>query len=35
MPHVNPQTGEGYSPAARRTLKKFEAELLLKKDAAA
>lgn len=35
MPHVNPETGEGYSPAARRTLKRFEAELLLRKDNAA
>lgn len=28
FPEINPQTGNGYSPAARRTLKPFEAQLL-------
>lgn len=29
FPELDPQTGNGYSPAARRTLKRFEAQLLL------
>jgi hypothetical protein len=29
FPELDPETGGGYSPAARRTLRKFEAELLL------
>jgi hypothetical protein len=28
FPEIDPESGEGYSPAARRTLKRFEAELL-------
>ena len=28
FPELDPDTGEGYSPAARRTLKRYEAELL-------
>ncbi|MEO0485484.1 MAG: Hint domain-containing protein [Pseudomonadota bacterium] len=29
FPELNPVTGEGYSPAARRTLKSYEAEVLM------
>lgn len=29
FPELDPRTGDGYSPAARRTLKSFEAQLLL------
>ncbi len=29
FPDVDPTTGEGYSPAARRTLRRYEAELLV------
>lgn len=28
FPEINPETGVGYSPAARRTLKRYEADLL-------
>ncbi len=30
FPHLDPETGEGYGSAARRTLRRFEADLLLK-----
>lgn len=30
FPELDPMTGEGYSPAARRTLRKFEAQVLLR-----
>ena len=29
FPEIDPQTGSGYSPAARRTLKRYEAQLLM------
>jgi len=29
FPQLDPHTGEGYSPAARRTLRRFEAQLLM------
>lgn len=29
FPEINPETGTGYSPAARRTLKSYEAQLLI------
>ena len=29
FPELNPETGEGYSKAARRILRKYEADLLL------
>ena len=29
FPEIDPHTGEGYSPAARRILRKYEADLLL------
>ncbi len=32
FPELNPETGSGYSPAARRTLKPFEAQLLVPSD---
>lgn len=35
FPEVNPETGQGYSPAARRTLRRFEAQLLFKHGKAA
>lgn len=35
FPELDPKTGEGYSPAARRTLRHFEADLLRKAQAAA
>jgi hypothetical protein len=34
FPELDPKTGDGYSPAARRTLKTFEARLLAKARAA-
>ena len=34
FPEIDPRTGEGYSTAARRTLKSFEAQLLLSSQAA-
>jgi len=30
FPELDPMTGEGYSPAARRTLKKYEAQVLMR-----
>lgn len=33
FPEINPETGLGYSPAARRTLRPFEAQLLCARDA--
>ena len=33
FPEINPETGLGYSPAARRTLRPFEAQLLCALDA--
>ncbi|MDA3856935.1 MAG: Hint domain-containing protein [Roseovarius sp.] len=35
FPEIDPATGEGYSPAARRTLKRYEARLLLAQGRAA
>ncbi|WP_435256701.1 Hint domain-containing protein [Thioclava sp. FR2] len=35
FPKLNPQTGEGYSPAVRKLLKSYEAQLLLSADKAA
>jgi len=35
FPEINPETGAGYSPAARRTLKRYEARLLLAQGRAA
>lgn len=35
FPDLNPDTGEGYSPAARRTLRRYEAELLMSEARAA
>ncbi len=35
FPELDPHTGEGYSPAARRTLRHFEADLLIKAKVAA
>ncbi len=29
FPEIDPETGAGYSPAARRTLKRYEAQLLM------
>ena len=29
FPEIDPETGSGYSPTARRTLKRYEAQLLL------
>jgi hypothetical protein len=29
FPEIDPETGAGYSPAARRTLKRYEARLLM------
>ncbi len=34
FPELDPMTGQGYSPAVRRTLRRFEAELLMAKAAA-
>jgi hypothetical protein len=34
FPEIDPRTGEGYSHAARRTLKSYEAQLLLSSQAA-
>ena len=31
FPELDPETGEGYSPAARRTLRRFEGELLARR----
>lgn len=35
FPEIDPETGAGYSPAARRTLKRYEARLLLAQGRAA
>jgi hypothetical protein len=35
FPEIDPETGKGYSPAARRTLRPFEAQLLLASGKAA
>lgn len=35
FPQIDPETGHGYSPAARRTLRSFEAQLLLSSGKAA
>lgn len=35
FPEIDPETGHGYSPAARRTLRSFEAQLLLASGKAA
>jgi hypothetical protein len=35
FPEIDPETGKGYSPAARRTLRSFEAQLLLASGKAA
>lgn len=35
FPEIDPDTGTGYSPAARRTLRQFEAHVLLSSDKAA
>ncbi len=35
FPEINPETGAGYSPAARRTLKRYEARLLMAQGRAA
>jgi hypothetical protein len=35
FPELDPRTGAGYSPAARRVLKAYEARLLVRQDAAA
>jgi hypothetical protein len=35
FPEIDPMTGAGYSPAARRTLKRYEARLLLASQARA
>ena len=35
FPEIDPQTGAGYSPAARRTLKRFEAQMLIASQRAA
>lgn len=35
FPEIDPRTGEGYSPAARRALRRYEAELLIAAAAAA
>ncbi len=35
FPELNPDTGEGYSPAARRTLRSYEAQLLVAQGQAA
>lgn len=34
FPELNPETGQGYSPAARRTLRSYEAQLLVAQVAA-
>ena len=34
FPEIDPDTGTGYSPAARRTLRKFEADILRATQAA-
>ena len=34
FPEIDPRTGQGYSPAARRILRRYEAELLVRKRAA-
>lgn len=34
FPELDPQTGDGYSPAARRTLRSYEAQVLLRARAA-
>ncbi|WP_306112901.1 MULTISPECIES: Hint domain-containing protein [unclassified Roseovarius] len=35
FPEIDPETGAGYSPAARRTLKRYEAQLLMSRARAA
>ena len=35
FPEIDPDTGIGYSPSARRTLRGFEAQLLISNDEAA
>ena len=35
FPEIDPRTGEGYSPTARRTLKEYEAAVLLQGTLAA
>lgn len=35
FPQIDPTTGQGYSPAARRTLKRYEARLLMSQSRAA
>lgn len=35
FPEIDPETGHGYSPAARRTLKRYEARLLMSQGRAA
>lgn len=35
FPELDPETGEGYGPTARRSLRKFEAELLMRRRAVA
>ena len=35
FPEMNPQTGLGYSPAVRRTLKSYEAQVLISTGQAA